>query len=136
MTLEINNGQDVMDSRDVLERVEELETEIEDLDGSESDLGDFVSLADDIEGLKAELKPIKAFADELTDATAEAIHGEPVIRDSFFTAYAQDLAEDVGVLPALTAWPMNCIDWDEAASELKVDYTEVEFDGVSYFIRS
>jgi hypothetical protein len=28
------------------------------------------------------------------------------------------------------------IDWEQAAYELKQDYTEVNFDGVSYWIRS
>jgi hypothetical protein len=30
---------------------------------------------------------------------------------------------------------MRCIDWNEAASELQMDYTAVEFDGVTYWVR-
>jgi len=29
----------------------------------------------------------------------------------------------------------QCIDWKAAARDLQVDYTEVDFDGVSYWIR-
>jgi hypothetical protein len=30
---------------------------------------------------------------------------------------------------------MSCIDWDQAARELQVDYFDVDFDGVTYWIR-
>ena len=32
-------------------------------------------------------------------------------------------------------WPNTCIDWDQAAGELKMDYSAVDFDGVTYWIR-
>lgn len=34
------------------------------------------------------------------------------------------------------SWPNTCIDWDEAARELQYDYFTVEFDGITYWIRS
>ena len=30
----------------------------------------------------------------------------------------------------------TCIDWAQAARELRMDYTSVDFDGVTYWIRS
>lgn len=33
-------------------------------------------------------------------------------------------------------WPNYCIDWDRAARDLKMDYTEIDFGGVSYWIHN
>ena len=46
-----------------------------------------------------------------------------------------DLAEDIGALQHATGWPANCIDWDEAARQLQMDYSAIDFDGVIYWIR-
>ncbi len=32
-------------------------------------------------------------------------------------------------------WPYTCIDWDEAARQLQMDYASVDYDGVTYWIR-
>ena len=34
------------------------------------------------------------------------------------------------------AWPANHIDWEAAADALLIDYTEVDFAGETYYIRS
>lgn len=57
------------------------------------------------------------------------------IRDSYFTDYAQKLADDIGAIPKGVTWPMTCIDWDMAARELQMDYTSVEFDDITYWVR-
>ncbi len=62
--------------------------------------------------------------------------GATLIRDSYFKEYAQELAEDTGAINKDARWPTNCIDWEEAASELKQDYTEVDFDGVPYQVQN
>ncbi len=58
-----------------------------------------------------------------------------LIRYSHFRDYAQELAEDIGALPSDAQWPTNCIDWDQAARELRMDYTSVEFHDVTYWTR-
>jgi hypothetical protein len=58
-----------------------------------------------------------------------------LIRDSYFKDYAQELAEDIGAINSDASWPNNCIDWDKAARELQMDYSSVEFDGVTYHYR-
>lgn len=58
-----------------------------------------------------------------------------LIRDSYFEDYAQELAEDCGMVNVSAAWPNNCIDWEKAAQELQYDYSSVEIDGVTYWTR-
>lgn len=57
-----------------------------------------------------------------------------VIPDNMFKEYAMQLADDLGLVP--DAWPASCIDWDQAADELTVDYTVVEVNGASYWFRA
>lgn len=64
-------------------------------------------------------------------------HGETLIRDDYFTEYAEDLASDIGDYdPRNVRWPYTCLDWEKAADELKQDYMQVEFDGTTYWMRS
>lgn len=70
------------------------------------------------------------------DGCADWRHGEALIRDSYFETYAQQLADDIGAISRDAKWPTNHIDWEAAAEELKQDYTSVDFDGTTYWIRS
>ena len=114
----IDNSADVIDSRDVIERIEWLECQ-DSLDDDESE----------------ELKHLKALASEGADYAPDWKYGAALIRCTYFKEYAQELADDLGLIKADVSWPYDCIDWDEAARQLKFDYTEIEFNGVSYFVR-
>lgn len=48
---------------------------------------------------------------------------------------AQELAEDIGAIDSDAVWPNNCIDWERVARELQMDYTAVDFSGVTYWTR-
>jgi hypothetical protein len=118
---EITNSEDIIDSRDVIARIEELESDAE---------------ADRLaEGEAGELAALKALAAEAEGYSADWSHGEVLIRDSYFKEHAQQLADDIGAVNAAQTWPNNCIDWDKAARELQQDYTPVEFGDVTYWIR-
>lgn len=114
-------GQDIIDSRDVIARIEELESNLdtEDPDTDEAE----------------ELQALRALVDE-AESTPDWKYGETLIRDSYFEEYAQELADDIGAINADATWPNNCIDWERAARELQQDYFSVEFDGVTYWVRS
>ena len=93
-------------------------------------------------GDAAEHAALLKLADEASQYAPDWEHGEILIRDSYFKEYAQELAEDCAPFPrnspegkALEMWPYRCIDWDQAARELQMDYTSVDFDGVTYWIR-
>lgn len=53
-----------------------------------------------------------------------------------FEQYAQDLAVDIGAINPQMNWPVTCIDWEEAAKELQMDYTTATIDGEDYLMRA
>jgi hypothetical protein len=112
---------DIIDSRDVIAAIDELESELED-----------GSLDEDDQEL---LETLKAFAEE-GETCADWIHGETLIAESYFKTYAQDLAEDIGAIDSDASWPNTCIDWDQAVSDLLMDYTAIEFDDNTYYARA
>lgn len=66
----------------------------------------------------------------------EVSKDDTLIRDSEFNSYAREQAEDIHGANWFSAWPFNCVDWDQAATELKHDYGCAVFDGVTYWVRS
>ena len=38
--------------------------------------------------------------------------------------FAQDFADQLGLIDTNASWPTNCIDWEHAAKELMYDYSE------------
>ena len=153
-TNEIENTQDVIDSRDVIERIEELESLLEDdfqcpdceqsepvAEFGENEVcphcGEGVLI--ELEGMflseiKTELEALKALSDQCQYGDWD--YGAALINDDYFTEYAQQLAEDIGAISDDLSWPGRHIDWEAAADELKMDYTCVDFDGQDYWIRS
>jgi antirestriction protein len=117
----ISNHDDVIDSRDVIARIDELEDKLQD------------NLLDDDE--LAEIDALKELAAEASGYAADWEYGETLIHDSYFEDYTREFAEDCGFVNADASWPNNHIDWEAAARELQYDYTSVEFDGVTYWIR-
>jgi hypothetical protein len=120
------NMDDVIDSRDVIERIEELEDHIE-VTREGRDEPDI----DEVE----ECQILQALAEE-AGSSPDWPHGEALIRDSYFETYAQELAESCCEIPTHGHWPLHCIDWEQAARELQQDYMSVEFDGIDYWIRA
>lgn len=174
---DINNRQDIMDSRDVIARIEELQDEQDSLveeyndakeeaDDAAEESGDewqaterlcnainalasfwdinpeevdsavdaLDNASDSFNG-EEELVTLKAFASGLENY-GDWDHGETLIRASYFTEYAEQLADDIGAIDRDAKWPLDHIDWEAAAEALKIDYTESEFDGVTYYMRA
>lgn len=121
---DINNQRNIIDSRDIIARIEDLE-----LEKGDADQGCFPAESQE------ELTALKELADEAGDF-ADWRYGEMLIRESYFENYAQELAEELGMMPEDASWPATCINWEQAANELQMDYTSVEFDGATYWIRS
>ena len=123
----VNNSQDVLDSREVIERIEALESEVEDAEADEQTAGT-------VDDLKEELAALKALAEEAQGYSEDWRHGTALIRDTYFTEYVEELCKDVGDVPKEIPWYI-VIDWEATAEHIKQDYTEVDFNGVSYWVR-
>jgi hypothetical protein len=165
MSNTISNFDDCVDSRNVIARIEELEDERHSLvgaiDSAKDDLADATDdtnvLKDDEEEISElketlsnaeteleewdesedadELKILKELAEE-GESSPDWAYGETLIRDSYFEEYAQELAEDCGMVQRGLGWPNSCIDWKQAAEELQQDYSQIKFGDVTYWIRS
>lgn len=126
---EVHNGADILDSRDVIKALADMEDDRE--AQQEADTWD----DEDEAGYVA----LKAFVEE-GESLSDWPHGEGLICDSYFKTYAREMAEDIGAnigaVKDADHWPCTCIDWEEAAEELKQDYTSIDFGGVTYWGRS
>lgn len=124
--MEINNSMDIIDSRDIIERIKELEEMIEESRINEQEQ---IDMADE----KEELRLLKSLEDE-AEGCPDWKYGETLIREDYFTEYAMDLLKDTGDLPDDVPWYV-VIDKEKTADNIKQDYSIVDFDGVNYFIR-
>lgn len=149
---EISNSEDIIDSREVVARIEFLTNERADLlealnnavdelntNNSDDALRSVVSenreaLEDWDNSNKDELDALIAFTKELADYCPDWEHGTTLIRDSHWDDYVQELLEDIGDLPKdLPNYIV--IDWERTGANIQMDYTSGEFDGVTYWAR-
>ena len=117
MTARVSNNEDYLDTRDIIERIEELESRTEDDE------------ADELAMLKALIEKVRSVSEDTPE------DGCQLIRDSYFEEYAEEFAADIGAINENAQWPLNYIDWAAAADQLQMDYSEVDFDGVTYWVR-
>ena len=158
-TKEISNSDDVIDSRDIIARIDELQAERDALsdarDEAKETLDDF-SDAIDMEEREAqqeklsdaetaltdwdesdegrELKALTALQEEAEGYASDWRWGAALIAEHYFPDYCQELCEDIGDLPKDLPHYI-VIDWERTAENIKADYTEVDFDGTTYLIR-
>jgi hypothetical protein len=153
MARNISNSDNVIDIRDVIDRIEELELERDEFILNETQSDDSSSWG--------ELSEEEAKAEEKWNETDEGIElknlsslmekfrgygGDEhwrgdwypitLIRDSYWEEYCKDMVKDIGDLPDdIPSYLYNNIDWKGVAEDLQVDYTSGEFDGVTYWAR-
>ncbi len=58
-----------------------------------------------------------------------------MISDRYFEDYARDFAVGIGAIERDAGWPVDSIDWEEAASDLQMDYSSVTFGDTEYWVR-
>ena len=107
---------DVIDSREVIERIAELRGALDPND-------------------KDELLALEHLDREGRDFSRDWEHGVTLINDDYFVEYARELAEDVGAVRPGASWPLSYIDWDAAAEELQDSYSPIEFDGRTFWVQ-
>jgi hypothetical protein len=114
---------DYIDTRDLVKRLDEIDTEVEEAQETQD--------ADTEKELRVEQTEIEAVEDYCEDFR----HGETLIPEDEFQEYARELAEDIGAIDRDAVWPLGCIDWKQAADELAMDYTLIEYRGQSFYVR-
>ncbi len=129
---------DIFDSREVIERIEELTAEWAEATGDEPE--DYSLSEDDwAHGLSAddaaELVALLALKEDGETNTEDWSYGVTFISDDYFETYAQELAEDIGAIDREASWPAYHIDWEAAARDLQQDYTEIDVNGSTYWAR-
>ena len=150
-TDEITGREDILDSRDISERIEEL-TKLRDEIRFENELPDWINqdedgYKDDDDGkigLKwdelwdctpegEELEELVNFCD-LFDGWREWKDGMEFIADDHFEDYARQYAEEIGAISGEERWPCSHIDWQKAAEDLQTDYTSAELFGETFWV--
>lgn len=155
MTNEISNSDDIIDSRDVIARIDEMESERQDLVDAVDEAEDGFPAEEDLDAYSEakathaaaekalaewdddngdELKALQSLANDASNYADDWRHGAALIRDSYFTEYAEEMLKDCGDLPQnIPAYIV--IDWEATATNIQQDYTSVDFAGETYWIR-
>jgi hypothetical protein len=113
--------QDTFDSRDVREAIQDIKERLDEGEGDGA--------------LEFILKTLNELDTAGEDSADDWEWGVVVVRDSYFQEYARELADDIGAIPDNIGWPLSCIDWNQAARELQMDYTPIEVLGVTFWTR-
>ena len=145
----------ILDTRDLQDRLEELQGLKEALEEARSNVEEL--LADDAsektETWEADLDDARdsleraeteftsdeqdelAELETLADEVSEWTGGNQLIPEDDFEDYCKELCEDIGDIPH--DFPSYIvIDWEATAQNLKADYSEIEYQGTTYLYRS
>lgn len=131
----ITNTDSIIDSRDIIERTQELKGELESYwDDPVSfvyalqDINNFPELEDEWK----EFRSLCTLAEQCEDYIDDWEYGATLIHEEYFEKYMDETIEDCYSLPKdLPSWVKITYDYDA----FKRDYIEVDFDGVTYYIR-
>lgn len=149
----VSSNDDIIDSRDVVaavdeyeadraaleERIEEIDNELTELDDDSDERADLneerAGCCDELAELEENNAGLLAFAKDFEGYAADYRYGEAAINDDYFEEYAQQLAADIGAIDRDANWPLSHIDWTAAADALKQDYTAIEFQEQTFWVR-
>jgi hypothetical protein len=122
--------QDIIDTRDVISRLAELESDLEIF----MDEGEDENIEEkDFEEIY-ELEVLRELESDLV-SESEYKYGMTLIAEDHFEDYCRELVEEIGDLPK--DFPSYIeIDWHQTSENLRVDYSEVQINGNTYYYRS
>lgn len=128
---------DVIDVRDIIARVLELRDERDEYNEKMGSPDAWDGVPD---GDPEELAMLEDILSELAGYGGdEEFEGDwyplGLVADSYFQEYTQNLAEECGMVDTNARWPMTCIDWEQAARELQMDYSNILIHGSTYWYR-
>jgi len=137
----------ILDTRDLSKRREELKEEI--LDSFLENFPHYQEMTESFEDIRFEEEEIQSwkedFEDELKEIEeidtienelgSEFDYGVTLVDVDDFEEYVEDLLDELGYIPKdFPSWIE--IDWEATANNVRQDYTEVEYQGNSYLGRS
>lgn len=137
------------DIEELEEQIEEQEEHIEDFKNdmtdehgsqlSEMQITDLEQLEEHLKDLQSDLENKQKEFDswnqdlELIDEIInELSQDETLISDDYFDEYAEDFIKEVYDLREVPSIILNNVDWQNVASDLKQDYTEIDIENVTY----
>ena len=115
---DLDGSDDFFDSRDVIARIEELESE-ETWTREE----------------REEHEELTDFASNAAGQFVDWEYGVTFIHEDAFQDYAEELARDTGAITDNQSWPLNHIDWEAAADDLRTDFTAIDLYDSTYYAR-
>lgn len=126
------------DSREVIERIAELEAEF--VDATDSDPADSMMSQDDWafglgEDGALEMVSLLELQEEAEGYISDWHYGETFYTWDALVGYTEELVNECYTTGELPSWVTNHIDWEAVTEEIKVDYTEFEFRGTTYYAR-
>ena len=136
----------ILDTRDLAERREALKQEI--LDSFLENFPHYEEMTESFEDIRFEEEEIESwkedFEDELKEIEeiddvenelgSEFEYGVTLVDVDDWEEYVEELLEDTGYIPKdFPSWIE--IDWEATANNVKIDYTEVTYQGNSYLGR-
>ena len=145
------NKEDLLDSRDIIDRIQELakfqievfneqqsledddDLQIEEEDYNNDHFRYWLKEAPSDEE-REELKALLALNDEC-EGLSDWTHGETLIHSNYWVEYVEGLLIDCGDLPKEIPHYI-AIDWEKTADNIEQDYMRVDFDGEEYLIRN
>lgn len=119
---------DRLDSRDLIAAQEEAQDLLDDGEVEGEPLS-----ADERADATKLIEMIESISNEVGE---NFLDGESFILRRDFAKYCEELAEDCGMIATARSWPMNHIDWEAAAKEAEMDYTEIRLGGTDYLFHS
>ncbi len=120
----MNLNDDILDSRDLEERIVELKKNNDLTDQEKEELGQLTAIKKDVED----------YCDEWED-------GITFVSQYYWQEYCEDFAYQCGYMDDFKSNnshnPLTyCVDWEKWASEMKYDYTSTQINNVDYYFRA
>jgi hypothetical protein len=78
------------------------------------------------------IKILKELGDSFPGEAVDWLGGISLIRDDFFLEHAKAKAAEVF---DMNVWPLQYINWEEAAEALMARYIPIDFEGVTYWVK-
>jgi hypothetical protein len=149
MSRDVSNTEDIVDSRNIENRIDELEeletavteartaleqasADIDDEDREELESALESAESDFDDDSRDELKILRDLRDDVS--SSEWRHGVTLIRRSYWVEYCEDFCKDIGDIPEEIPSYIE-IDWDKTADNLEADYSTTDWDGIEYLYR-